>query len=106
MPAGDGTRVRRKAEAVENGAKGNERHEEDGKVEVAQLGRGRGVAARMGDQAQGDGADGDAHTRAELHDGAEKSIGPAHPAGWNFRVRKRSHAGELHRSEGSVEEED
>src|SRR6202043_1958071 len=53
-----------------------------------------------------DGADRDADAHAELHDGAEESVGPTHPVGWNLCVGERGHAGELHGSAGSVKEED
>src|SRR3977135_1565405 len=106
MAAGGGSRVWCEAEAVEDRGKRQDGHEENGNVEVAELGHSSRVAVRVSDQAQGDGADGDANAHAELHDGAEEAIGPAHPAGRNLRIGERGHAGELHGPAGSVKEED
>jgi hypothetical protein len=106
MAAGGSAGVWTESEAVEDRAKRQGRNQEDCEMEVAQLGHGGRVAVRVGDKAQGDGADGNTHAHAELHHGAEEAIGAAHPAGRDLRVGQRSHAGELHGSEGPVEEED
>ena len=106
VAAGRRSRVLWEAQAVEDGAECQGTHEEDCEMEVAELRHGCRVAVRMGDEAQGDGADGDTHAHAELHDGAEEAIRPAHPGGWYFRIGECGHAGELHGSAGSVEKED
>jgi hypothetical protein len=106
MAASGGARVWWKAKAVDDRAKRQDRHKEESEVEVAQLGSGGRVAVCVGNQAQGNGADGDTHTHAELHDGAEEAVSPAHSGGWNFGVGERSQAGELHRSQSPVAEED
>ena len=106
MAAGCGSCVFWQAQAVENWAKDKHRHEKDSEMEVAELRHGCRVTMRVGDEAQCDGADGDAHAHAELHDGAEETISAAHPGGWYFCVGECGHAGELHRAAGSVEKQD
>ena len=106
MAAGAGTGVGGEAEGVEDGAEREDGHEEEGEMEVAELGEGGGVAVGVGDQTQGDGSDGDADPDAELHDGAEKAVGAAHAARRDLGVGEGGHAGELHGAAGAVEKED
>ena len=51
MAAGGCSGVWREAEAVEDGAKRQKRHEEDSEMKVAQLGHGGRVTVRVGDEA-------------------------------------------------------
>jgi hypothetical protein len=106
MSAGSGACIGRKAETVEDRSKCQHSHEQYRDVKVTELTRSGRVAMRMRDQAQGDGADGDSHSHAELHDRAKEAIRPAHPAGWDVRVGERSHTGELQRPAGSMKKQD
>jgi len=51
MAAGGGSGVRGEAEAVEDGAKGQDRHEEDCQVKVVEVGCCGRVAVGVGDEA-------------------------------------------------------
>jgi hypothetical protein len=61
MSASSSSRVWRQAQAVEDRTKCQESREKNSDMEVMELGHGCRVAVRVRDQAQRDGADGDAH---------------------------------------------
>ena len=106
MAAGCCSCITGKAKGIKDRSQGYYGHEKKCQVEIPKQWCSRGMAVNMRNQTQGNGADGDADSHAQLHDGAEKSICPAHPIVWDLGIGKRRHAGEFQRTRGAMEEQD
>jgi hypothetical protein len=61
VATGAGSCIGWESEAVEDGAEGQNRDDQDGQLKITELGRRGGMSSGVGDEAQGDGAYGDSH---------------------------------------------